>query len=320
MTARESRESGRKEQILESALHLFLEEGYDSTSMRKIADAAGCAVGLAYHYFETKDEMFAQTLDYFFQPYEQEMRVLAAQKDKDLYGLLEDCFSYVVKQSSAFRKNHPGELHWMVRQALRERALELLESVEPDLILLDIMFPDISGVDLCLQIRNKVAAPILFMSCKSEEIDKIIALSVGGDDYITKPFNSGELIARIKAHLRRERRARQAEAERNPVYECRGLEVDETARTVQLDGQPVNVTTKEFDILLTLIRSPKRVFSMDQLFELVWKEESLAGDSRTIMVYISNIRKKIEKEDQKFIYNIRGAGYKFHDEVTVRSR
>ena len=190
-------------------------------------------------------------------------------------------------------------------------ALELLESVEPDLILLDIMLPDISGVDLCLQIRNKVAAPILFMSCKSEEIDKIIALSVGGDDYITKPFNSGELIARIKAHLRRER---------NPVYECRGLEVDETARTVQLDGQPVNVTTKEFDILLTLIRSPKRVFSMDQLFELVWKEESLAGDSRTIMVYISNIRKKIEKEDQKFIYNIRGAGYKFHDEVTVRSR
>ena len=123
-------------------------------------------------------------------------------------------------------------------------ALELLESVEPDLILLDIMLPDISGVDLCLQIRNKVAAPILFMSCKSEEIDKIIALSVGGDDYITKPFNSGELIARIKAHLRRERRARQAEAERNPVYECRGLEVDETARTVQLDGQPVNVTTK----------------------------------------------------------------------------
>ena len=166
-------------------------------------------------------------------------------------------------------------------------ALELLESVEPDLILLDIMLPDISGVDLCLQIRNKVAAPILFMSCKSEEIDKIIALSVGGDDYITKPFNSGELIARIKAHLRRERRARQAEAERNPVYECRGLEVDETARTVQLDGQPVNVTTKEFDILLTLIRSPKRVFSMDQLFELVWKEESLAGDSRTCLLYTS---------------------------------
>ena len=153
MTARESRESGRKEQILESALHLFLEEGYDSTSMRKIADAAGCAVGLAYHYFETKDEMFAQTLDYFFQPYEQEMRVLAAQKDKDLYGLLEDCFSYVVKQSSAFRKNHPGELHWMVRQALRERALELLEKT-----VMDILNGDAAdGVWLALPVEDAAA-------------------------------------------------------------------------------------------------------------------------------------------------------------------
>ena len=201
-----------------------------------------------------------------------------------------------------------------------EEALDLLKKENPDLIILDIMLPDTEGTALSLDIREHSNAPIIFLSCKTQEIDKIIALSVGGDDYITKPFNSGELIARIKAHLRRERRARQAEAERNPVYECRGLEVDETARTVQLDGQPVNVTTKEFDILLTLIRSPKRVFSMDQLFELVWREESLAGDSRTIMVYISNIRKKIEKEDQKFIYNIRGAGYKFHDEVTVRSR
>ena len=184
-----------------------------------------------------------------------------------------------------------------------EEALDLLKKENPDLIILDIMLPDTEGTALSLDIREHSNAPIIFLSCKTQEIDKIIALSVGGDDYITKPFNSGELIARIKAHLRRERRARQAEAERNPVYECRGLEVDETARTVQLDGQPVNVTTKEFDILLTLIRSPKRVFSMDQLFELVWKEESLAGDSRTIMVYISNIRKKIEKEELPIEYD-----------------
>ena len=128
MTAEENRGSGRKEQILESALHLFLQEGYDSTSMRNIADGAGCAVGLAYHYFETKDEMFARTLDYFFAPHEQKMQVLTAQKDKDLYALLEDCFSYMVKQISAFRKNWPEELHWTVRQALRERALKLLEA------------------------------------------------------------------------------------------------------------------------------------------------------------------------------------------------
>ena len=198
--------------------------------------------------------------------------------------------------------------------------LRAFKRIHPDLVLLDVMMPQMDGWQVIKEIRAISKTPVIMLTAKGETFDKVSGLELGADDYITKPFNSGELIARIKAHLRRERRARQAEAERNPVYECRGLEVDETARTVQLDGQPVNVTTKEFDILLTLIRSPKRVFSMDQLFELVWKEESLAGDSRTIMVYISNIRKKIEKEDQKFIYNIRGAGYKFHDEVTVRSR
>ena len=203
----------------------------------------------------------------------------------------------------------------------RCQATGILQSTAFDLLIFDINLPDGSGLELLRTLRqNGSFTPAILLTANDLELDEVTGLEAGADDYITKPFNSGELIARIKAHLRRERRARQTEAERNPVYECRGLEVDETARTVQLDGQPVNVTTKEFDILLTLIRSPKRVFSMDQLFELVWKEESLAGDSRTIMVYISNIRKKIEKEDQKFIYNIRGAGYKFHDEVTVRSR
>lgn len=199
-------------------------------------------------------------------------------------------------------------------------ALDMLDTVTPDLILLDVMLPDMSGVDLCLQIRNRISSPIVFMSCKSEDIDKIIALSVGGDDYITKPFNSGELIARIKAHIRRERRAK-GDAKAFHQYECKGLTVDEEGRKVTLDGEDVSMTTKEFDILLTLIKSPKRVFSMDQLFELVWKEESLSGDSRTIMVYISNIRKKIEPKERgiKYIYNIRGAGYKFNDDVTVRN-
>lgn len=201
-------------------------------------------------------------------------------------------------------------------------AIELLDVMSPDLIILDIMLPDMSGVDLCLQIRNKVSAPIVFMSCKSEELDKIIALSVGGDDYITKPFNSGELIARVKAHIRRDRRLKNNDGDGFSVYECKGLVLDEAGRTVTLDGEKVKLTTKEFDILNILMKSPKRVFSMDQLFELVWKEESLAGDSRTIMVYISNIRKKIEtkKEDVKYIYNIRGAGYKFNDEVSVKGR
>ncbi len=198
-------------------------------------------------------------------------------------------------------------------------AIETLDVITPDLIILDVMLPDMSGVDLCLQIRNKVSSPIVFMSCKSEEIDKIIALSVGGDDYITKPYSSGELIARVKAHLRREIRSK-GDIDKFQIYECNGLILDEAGRKVTLDGENINLTAKEFDILNILMKSPKRVFSMDQLFELVWKEESLAGDSRTIMVYISNIRKKIEskEKDIKYIFNIRGAGYKFNDDVTAR--
>ena len=198
-------------------------------------------------------------------------------------------------------------------------AMKMLDSADPDLIILDVMLPDMSGIDLCLEIRNRVQCPILFMSCKSEEIDKIVALSVGGDDYITKPFNSGELIARVKAHLRRERRARSNGEEKITTYECEGLILNELGRSLTLDGNPVSLTAKEFDILAILIKSPRRVFSMEQLFELVWKEESLTGDCRTIMVYISNIRKKIEpkERDVKYIFNIRGVGYKFND--TVRS-
>jgi len=197
-------------------------------------------------------------------------------------------------------------------------ALERIKNIDPDLIILDIMLPDISGIDFCLQIRNEIQCPILFMSCKSEEIDKIIALSVGGDDYITKPFDPGELIARVNAHLRRERRAKSISDNNDNIYECEGLVLDEAGRRITVDGEEINVTAKEFDIIDILMRSPKRVFSMEQLFELVWKEDSLSGDSRTIMVYISNIRKKIEPKDRdvKYIFNIRGVGYKFNDKVT----
>lgn len=195
-------------------------------------------------------------------------------------------------------------------------AMDLLEEIKPDLIILDVMLPDISGVDLCLEIRRQIQCPILFLSCKSEEIDKIIALSAGGDDYITKPFQSGELIARVRAHLRRNRLLA---TPIKPVrqFEYEGLYMDLDARQILLDGKEVGLTAKEFDILSILIENPKRVFSMEQLFEMVWKTDSLEGDSRTIMVYISNIRKKIEPEgrDVKYIINVRGAGYKFHSSL-----
>jgi len=198
--------------------------------------------------------------------------------------------------------------------------LQLLERISPDLILLDVMLPDMSGVELCLEIRRKTQCPILFLSCKSEEIDKIIALSAGGDDYVTKPFQSGELLARVRAHLRRSRILTTPAAKKR-IYEYAGLLVDIDAHQVFLDGQEVNLTPKEFDILALLIKNSKRVFSIEQIFEMIWKTDSLTGDSKTIMVYISNIRKKIELEERniKYIINVRGVGYKFNNALKNES-
>lgn len=195
-----------------------------------------------------------------------------------------------------------------------KEALALIKSEKPDFIILDIMLPDIEGVDLCLEIRKTNNSPILFLSCKSEEIDKIIALSVGGDDYLTKPFLPGELIARIKAHLRRQKSTGAIAEAQDEILEFPGLIVNMQTREVFSDGQPVSLTAKEFDILQLFIQNPKRIFTADQIFELIWKTNSLGGDSRTVMVYISTLRKKLEQnpDNPKYLMSIRGVGYKFN--------
>ncbi len=195
-------------------------------------------------------------------------------------------------------------------------AMDVLSENNVDLIILDVMLPDIEGIELCLKIRSASNAPVLFLSCKSEEIDKIIALSVGGDDYMTKPFLPGELIARIKAHLRRSRISEENDLSRC-IYEMPGLTVNLANREILADGRSVTLTAKEFDILQILIKSPKRIYSMDQLFELAWKTNALEGDSKTVMVYISNLRKKIESnpDNPKYILSIRGVGYKFNHKL-----
>lgn len=196
-------------------------------------------------------------------------------------------------------------------------ALKMVTEVNPDLIILDIMLPDIDGKDLCFEIRKQTNCSILFLSCKSEELDKIIALSVGGDDYITKPFLPGELMARINAHLRRSRMAH-FNMPQDEVYHFPGLTVSIDNHEVFVDDQPVSLTAKEFEILSILVKNPKRVFSMEQLFQMVWKTESLDGDSNTIMVYISNLRRKLEinENNPKYIINIRGVGYKFNGSLS----
>jgi len=193
-------------------------------------------------------------------------------------------------------------------------ALDIIKDENPDLIILDIMLPDIEGPVLCLDIRKLTDAPIIFLSCKTQEIDKIIALSAGGDDYMTKPFMPGELVARIKAHLRRQHNISTNEQEAPNVYKFEGLMVDFDAYEVVSGGEEVNLTTKEFEILKLLMENPRKVFSANQIFESVWKTICMDTDSKTVMVYISNLRKKIEPnaDSPKFIISVRGVGYKFN--------
>ena len=194
-------------------------------------------------------------------------------------------------------------------------AMDIVQIEEPDLIILDFVLPDMSGVDVCLEIRKTNDAPILFLSSKTEEVSKIVALSVGGDDYITKPFLPGELVARIKAHLRRINRIENKPVDASEkIFEFQGLKVNAQTREVTVNENPVSLTAKEFDVLMLLIESPKQIFSAEQIFEQVWKTSATASDSRTVMVYISTIRKKIERtpDSPKYILNIRRVGYKFN--------
>lgn len=171
--------------------------------------------------------------------------------------------------------------------------LKLIREESPDLIILDIMLPDIEGTSLCLEIRKISEAPIIFLSCKTQEIDKIIALSAGGDDYMTKPFMPGELIARIKAHLRRRNNLTSDPADlQEHVYTFDDLRIDFDTYELFIGDEEVNLTTIEFEILKTLIENPRKVFSAKQIFEKVWKAQCMDSDTKTVMVYISNLRKK----------------------------
>ncbi len=198
-----------------------------------------------------------------------------------------------------------------------KEALRLLDTENPDLILLDVLLPDINGVALCVEIRNKRSkTPILFLSCKDQEMDKIIALSVGGDDYITKPFLPGELIARVKAHLRRFD-VMKADTSDEEIYTAPGLLLNVSTRETYVDDSPINLTAKEFDLLHLFIKNPRRIYNTAQIFEYAWKTNSIMGDEKTVMVYVSTLRKKIEnnKCSRKYIISVRGLGYKFNHQL-----
>ena len=167
-----------------------------------------------------------------------------------------------------------------------------------DLVILDLMLPEIDGFEICRQIRDKKNTPIIMVSAKKDDIDKIRGLGLGADDYMTKPFSPSELVARVKAHLARYERLIGSGVPENDIIEIRGIKIDKTARRVWVNGEEKNFTTKEFDLLTFLAQNPNHVFTKDELFRKIWDMESV-GDIATVTVHIKKIREKIEMNTAK---------------------
>ena len=181
-----------------------------------------------------------------------------------------------------------------------------------DLFILDLMLPEVDGFEICKQIREKKNTPILMVSAKKDDIDKIRGLGLGADDYVTKPFSPSELVARAKAHLARYERLIGSNTVENDIVEIRGIKIDKTARRVWVNGEERQFTTKEFDLLTFLAENPHHVFTKEELFRKIWDMESI-GDIATVTVHIKKIREKIEMNTNKpqYIETIWGVGYRF---------
>ena len=183
---------------------------------------------------------------------------------------------------------------------------------EFNLIILDLMLPGVDGFEICRKIRETKNTPIIIVSAKKDDIDKIRGLGMGADDYMTKPFSPSEMVARVKAHLARYERLISSGMPNNDIVEIRGIKIDKTARRVWINGEETNFTSKEFDLLTFLAQNPNRVFTKDELFQEIWDMESI-GDIATVTVHIKKIREKIEYDTSKpqYIETIWGVGYRF---------
>ena len=201
---------------------------------------------------------------------------------------------------------------YMVDEA--EDGREGLENLrdDTDLVILDIMMPNLDGIRATRKIRETSSVPIIMLSAKSEDVDKILGLNIGADDYITKPFNPLELIARVKSQLRRYTQlGNLATEEKEAVYVCGGLVVNDDLKTVTVDGEPVKLTPIEYNILVLLIKNQGKVFSIEQIYENIWNEEAIGADN-TVAVHIRHIREKIEinPREPRYLKVVWGIGYK----------
>ncbi|MDO8211504.1 response regulator transcription factor [Conexibacter sp. CPCC 206217] len=192
-------------------------------------------------------------------------------------------------------------------------ALERFDERPFDLVVLDVMLPQLDGLEVCRRLRSRSSVPIIMLTAKSEEIDKVVGLEIGADDYITKPFSMREFRSRVKAALRRSELSRASERDGGSL-DMHELRIDPDKRTVTVRGEAIATTFVEFEILLTLARSPGRVFTRDMLLARVWGD-SAYRDPRTIDVHIRHLREKIERDakEPEYLFTVRGVGYRFRD-------
>ena len=196
--------------------------------------------------------------------------------------------------------------------------LEIIEKEDIHLAIVDIMMPRMDGISMVVKLREKYDFPVIFLSAKSEEVDKIMGLNMGADDYVTKPFTPMELLARVNSQLRRYRRFMEKlgdKEENSRIHTIGGLEINEDNVEVTVDGEPVKMTPIEYKILLLLMKNPGRVFSAEEIYERVWNER--ANNTDTIMVHVRNIREKIEvnPREPKYLKVVWGVGYKIEKQA-----
>ena len=227
-----------------------------------------------------------------------EERILVVDDEREIADLLE---LYLKNDGYTVCKFHNGA-----------DALECIENTDIDLAILDVMLPDIDGFQICRKIREKYYFPVIMLTAKIESGDKIMGLTLGADDYMTKPFSPSELVARVKAHMDRYNRLIGSNVRKNDIVEIRGIKIDKTARRVWVNGEEKTFTSKEYDLLTFLAENPNRVFTKEELFREIWDMESV-GDIATVTVHIKKIREKIEFNTAKpqYIETIWGVGYRF---------
>ena len=226
------------------------------------------------------------------------LKILVCDDDKEIVEAIE---IYLTQEGYEVLKAYDGE-----------EAIQTLKKEHVDLLIMDVMMPRLDGIRATLKIREENSLPIIILSAKSEDADKILGLNIGADDYVTKPFNPLELVARAKSQLRRYTQlGSTVQDEKKEVYEVGGLSINDELKEVTVDGESVRLTPIEYNILLLLVKNQGKVFSIDQIYENIWNEEAIGADN-TVAVHIRHIREKIEinPKEPRYLKVVWGVGYK----------